>query len=135
MYPMVKPHPYLVNDDFKFTLWETRNTYFKQYLLLWWTWSLVIIARIIMANGILCNCSYVQNNEKEIRNTQRKKLIETTKRVLLSTFWLFWAKFVVEVNKRICCKEKKNIVNNFTKFQQNLLHFISINKIFSLILQ
>ena len=35
--------------------------------------------------------------------TQRNELIKTTKRVLLSTFLVIYAKFLVEVRKRFCC--------------------------------
>ena len=35
--------------------------------------------------------------------TQRNELIKTTKRVLLSTFLVQYAKFLVEVRKRLCC--------------------------------
>ena len=40
---------------------------------------------------------------KTYENTQRKELIETTKRVLLSIFLVLCAKFLVEVRKRFCC--------------------------------
>ena len=62
-----------------------------------------------MKNGIyrIHNLFIVHMNKQQSLYTQRTALIKTTKRVLLSTFWLLQAKVLVEVKKRFCCVEKK----------------------------
>ena len=57
----------------------------------------------------------MENMEMNIWYTQRNELIKTTKRVLLSIFLVYYAKFLVEVRKRFCCVKEKNIVNIFYK--------------------
>ena len=44
------------------------------------------------------------------------------KKILLK-FLFELTKSLVEEIKRFCCEEKKEIVNNFTKFKQNFLSF------------
>ena len=54
--------------------------------------------------------TYDENNSEKVQTmkdfcicTQRNELIKTTKRILLSIFLEFHAKFLVEVRKRFCC--------------------------------
>ena len=74
------------------------------------------------------------------RRTEKKKhpekaIDENNKTCFDEYILLFLTKVLVEVKKRFCCVEIRNVVNTFTKFQQNFLSFIWIKKIFSSILQ